>query len=104
MKGQTYVILTIVFVILIAIFAISNVDRVEVTYFFWKVESPLILIILFSVLMGGIVTSSVGALKYVRYQRENKTLREKISQLENKLRENNLLEDEEFSSTEDELS
>lgn len=90
MKGQTYVILTILFTIIIAIFAILNVEPVEVTYFFWTVKSPLILIILFSVLMGGIVTATVGAFKYLNLQRKNKVLREEIHKLEKILQENDL--------------
>lgn len=74
MKGQSYVILAIVFVIIIAVFAVTNVDAVEVNYLFWSAESPLILIVLFSVLIGGVITASIGSLKIFRLQRENKAL------------------------------
>ena len=75
MKAQTYVILSIIFVIVVSIFAVMNVDKVEVNYLFWKGDSPLILVILFSVLMGGLITAGAGLVKYVHLQRENKTLR-----------------------------
>jgi len=38
MKGQSYVILAIVFIIIIAVFAVTNVEAVEVNYLFWSVE------------------------------------------------------------------
>src|SRR5690625_2503316 len=85
MKGQTYVILTFVFVILIAIFAVTNVESVEVNYFFWKRESPLILLILFSVLMGGLATMVAGSVKYINLKRENKQLSKELQQLKAKL-------------------
>lgn len=47
MNAQVYVILAIIFVIIIAVFAVINVDPVAVNYLFWTQESPLILVILF---------------------------------------------------------
>src|SRR5690625_2501218 len=75
MKGQSYVILAIIFIIIVAVFAVTNVDAVEVNYLFWRAESPLILIVLFSVLMGVIITAAVGSLKIFRLQRELKALK-----------------------------
>lgn len=77
MKGQTYVIIAIIFMIVVAIFAVTNVDPVQVNYFFWQVESPLILVILFSVLMGVIITAAVGMVKMFKMQRDLKSLRRK---------------------------
>lgn len=95
MKGQTYVIIAIVFVIIVAFFAVTNIAPVEVNYFFWKVESPLILVILFSVLMGGIITATVGMVRIFRLQREIKMLKSDNITLETKLKENNLMDLEE---------
>ncbi|MBP2077471.1 LapA family protein [Oceanobacillus polygoni] len=89
-KGQTYVILSIIFVIIVAVFAVTNVDSVEVNYLFWTQESPLILVILFSVLMGGIITASVGAIRIYRLQREAKRLKVENTKLITKLEENGL--------------
>ncbi|WP_339228252.1 lipopolysaccharide assembly protein LapA domain-containing protein [Oceanobacillus sp. FSL K6-2867] len=87
-KGQTYVILSIIFVIIVAVFAVTNVDAVEVNYLFWTQESPLILVILFSVLMGGIITASVGAIRIYRIQRELKRLKAENTKMIAKLEEN----------------
>lgn len=78
MRGQTYVIFAIIFVIIVAIFAVINVDPVEVNYLFGTGEAPLIFVILFSVLMGGIIMAAVGIVKVFRLQRENKSLRKQV--------------------------
>lgn len=83
MKGQSYVIFAIIFVIIVAIFAVINVEPVEVDYLFGTGEAPLIFVILFSVLMGGIITAAFGILRVFRLQRENKTLRKENEQLMN---------------------
>src|SRR5699024_3563694 len=82
MKGQTYLILTIIFIIIISVFAVLNVANVEVNYIFWKGSSPLIFVILFSVLLGGVLTMVVGSKRYYSLHRENKHLQEKIAKLE----------------------
>lgn len=81
MKGQTYVITAIIVTIIIAVFAVTNVSMVEVNYLFWKVESPLILVILFSVLMGGIIAAAVSIIKIYRLEKDSKKLRNEIEQL-----------------------
>lgn len=86
MKAQTYVIFGIIFLIIVSIFAVSNVETVKVNYIIWTGESPLILVILFSVLMGGIITATVGSLKIFRLQRENKFLKTENDRLEKQLR------------------
>lgn len=90
MKGQTYVIFAIIFVIIVAVFAVTNVETVEVNYLFWSAESPLILVILFSVLMGGLITATVGLIKMYRMQREMKRLEAENFNLMNKLEEEDI--------------
>ncbi len=89
MKGQTFVILAIVFVIIISVFAVLNVGVVEVNYLFWSGSSPLIFVILFSVLLGGVLTTVVGSKKYIGLKRKNKHLEEKIASLEMELEKGN---------------
>lgn len=82
MKSQTYVILAIIFTIVISVFAVLNVRVVEVNYVFWKGESPLIFVILFSVLLGGILTMVVGTGRYILLKRENKALKKQLTMLQ----------------------
>jgi len=90
MKGQIYVILGITFLIVVSIFAVTNVESVPVNYFFWTSNSPLILVILFSVLMGGLITGPVGSFKMFRLQKENKQLLTNNEQLKKLLNKHNI--------------
>ncbi|MYL29032.1 DUF1049 domain-containing protein [Halobacillus halophilus] len=82
MKGQTYIISALIFAVVIAVFAVINVENVEVNYLFGTGEAPLILVILVSVLLGGLATASVGAVRYFRLRRENRSLQEKLQAYE----------------------
>ncbi len=77
MKAQSSIILAIIFAVLIAIFAVINVDAVPVNYLFGTSEIPLILVILFSVLMGSLLTGAFGFVKVFKLQKEIKALRTK---------------------------
>lgn len=92
MRGQTYVILVIIILIIVSVFAVTNVDTVQVTYLFWTGESPLILVILFSVLMGGLITTAAGYFKMHQLQRENKTLKTRQQDMEKLLKKHKLLD------------
>ncbi|MEJ8776367.1 LapA family protein [Pseudogracilibacillus sp. ICA-222130] len=74
MKGQTYVILAIVFTIIISVFAVLNIDEVEVNYLFWSGSSPLIFVILFSVLLGGLLMMMVASKKHFQLKKQIKKL------------------------------
>ncbi|KGX88987.1 LapA family protein [Pontibacillus litoralis] len=82
MKGQTNFILALVFALIVAVFAVINVNPVEVDYLFGTGEAPLILIIIGSVLMGGLITGSFGMVKVYRLQREKKSLEKQLQQYE----------------------
>ncbi|MCT2537994.1 lipopolysaccharide assembly protein LapA domain-containing protein [Aquibacillus koreensis] len=82
MKGQTYIILALVFAVIVAIFAVINVEPVEVNYLFGTGNSPLILVILVSVLMGGIITASVGIVRLFKLQREIRLLKQENLKLQ----------------------
>lgn len=75
MKGQTYVISGIVVLIIISIFAVINVEPVKVNYLFWSGESPLILVILFSVLMGGVITAAASSFRFFHLKKEKKQMK-----------------------------
>ncbi|WP_051387284.1 lipopolysaccharide assembly LapA domain-containing protein [Peribacillus psychrosaccharolyticus] len=71
MKMQWMFLLGIVFAILVSIFAVINVDPVSVNYMFGETDFPLILVILGSVLMGGIIVGSIGSVKYFYIETES---------------------------------
>lgn len=74
MKMQWMFLLGIVFAILVSIFAVINVDPVSVNYMFGETDFPLILVILGSVLMGGIIVGSIGSVKIFTLKRRVKHL------------------------------
>lgn len=78
-KGQGYIILAFIFALVIAVFAVINVDPVQVNYLFGSGEAPLILVILISVLLGGLATASVGAVRYFKLKRENRSLHQQLT-------------------------
>ncbi|WP_368505471.1 lipopolysaccharide assembly LapA domain-containing protein [Alkalihalophilus sp. As8PL] len=75
MRGQWNIILGLLVAIIIAIFAVINVDAVRVNYLFGVAEWPLILVILGSVFMGAIVAGALGMVKIYRLQAELKKLK-----------------------------
>jgi len=75
MKFQWTLLLGLAFALIVAVFAVINVDSVTVNYLFGQAKWPLILIILGSVLMGGIIVGSVGLVRMFVLQREVKTLK-----------------------------
>lgn len=75
MKGQTYIIIAVIFAVIIAVFAVINIDPVEVNYLFGSGHAPLVLVILFSVLMGAMITAAVGIVRIIRLQREVRELK-----------------------------
>ncbi|WP_413377147.1 LapA family protein [Paenibacillus taichungensis] len=82
MKMQWALIAGLVFALLTGIFAVINVDSVQVNLLFNTVQIPLILLILGCALIGGIIVGSYGIFRQYRLQRENKQLKLRVSELE----------------------
>lgn len=89
MKGQTFVILGIIVLIIVSVFAVTNVGVVDVQYFFWSMESPLVIVILFSVLAGVLISAAVSMHRIIQLKRELKSLKAKNVERESSLAENN---------------
>ncbi|WP_079708406.1 LapA family protein [Paraliobacillus ryukyuensis] len=81
MKGQTYIIFALIFALIVAIFAVINVEPVEVDYLFGTGQVPLILVILISVLFGGLITGGFGIFRLIRVQRELRRVKRENEQL-----------------------
>lgn len=75
MKAQTAFIIGVIAAILIAVFAVLNVESVPVNLLFTQAQWPLILIILFSVLLGAIVAGAMSVIKLHQQKLEIKRLR-----------------------------
>jgi len=74
MKFQWSLLLALIFAVIVAIFAVVNVDPVPVNYVFGTAQWPLILVILGSALLGAFVSGSVAIFRSFVLQRRVKQL------------------------------
>lgn len=82
MKGQTHIILALIFALIVAVFAVINVDPVEVNYLFGTGQAPLVLVILVSVLMGGLITGAFGIFRLLKLQKQLRVLEKENTRLQ----------------------
>ncbi|MNO33905.1 hypothetical protein D3C76_239290 [compost metagenome] len=78
MRIQWSLILALIFALITAVFAVINVDPVQVNLLFGSVSLPLILLILGCTLLGGIIVGSFGIYRGYRLQKEVKSLKAKL--------------------------
>ncbi|MBT2688049.1 DUF1049 domain-containing protein [Bacillus sp. ISL-47] len=81
MKFQWALLFGFLFALIVAVFAVINVDDVTVNYLFGESQWPLILVILSSVLMGGLIVGSVGIVRMYSLQRKVKSLNKENEKL-----------------------
>lgn len=74
MKFQWLVLLAFLFAVLITIFAVINVDAVQVNYVFGQAEWPLILVILVSAVLGFLFSATVALVKIFSLQKSIRAL------------------------------
>ena len=79
LKFQWHLLFGLLFAVIIAIFAVVNVNAVPINYVFGNAESPLVLIILCSALLGAAISTFIAMFRTVQLNRRIKEL----------LRENN---------------
>ncbi|AFC28789.1 hypothetical protein PM3016_1885 [Paenibacillus mucilaginosus 3016] len=82
MKAQWILILTLLFALVTAVFAVINVDPVRVKYVFGERDIPLILVILGSVLLGGLITGFIGLFRQFKLKRQIRLLEKKVAEYE----------------------
>jgi lipopolysaccharide assembly protein A len=87
LKIQWNLLLALIFALIIAIFAVVNVETVKVDYMFGTAYLPLILIILGSALLGGLIVGSIGLFRNFMLQRQVKQLTKEKVQFETKIEE-----------------
>jgi len=79
MKSQWMLISAFIFALIIATFAVINVEAVEVNFLVTKTSTPLILVIIFSTLIGGLAVGSLGLFKVFVLQRKVKQLEKQLA-------------------------
>lgn len=81
MRIQWSLIAGLIFALITAIFAVINVDPVQVNFGFDVVNIPLILVILGCVLIGGIIVGSYGIFRQYKLQKQIKNLNAELTKL-----------------------
>lgn len=81
MKLQWSLIAGLIFALLTAIFAVINVNPVQVNFFFSVVNIPLILVILGCALIGGLIVGSYGIFRQYKLQKQIKQLNAELDKL-----------------------
>ncbi|MEK3947946.1 LapA family protein [Paenibacillus sp. S33] len=82
LKTQWSLIAALVIALLTAVFAVINVNSVQVNLLFSRVSIPLILLILGCTLLGGLIVGSFGIFRQYRLQREIKRLTTQLHTLQ----------------------
>lgn len=85
MKIQSTLLLVILFALIVAVFAVINVNPVEVNYVFGQSEWPLVLVIIVSVLMGGVISGAFSLFRTIGLRRQNDVLVHQIEKLKQEL-------------------
>ncbi|MBS2969840.1 DUF1049 domain-containing protein [Metabacillus sp. KIGAM252] len=80
MKKQWSLLLVIFFALIVAVFAVINVEPVEVDYLLGQSKWPLILIVLGSVLMGALMAGYSGMNRIRSLKKENKALKRELEE------------------------
>ena len=79
MKLQWLILVGLVFAVIIAVFAVVNVDEVPVNYVFGEAEWPLILVILASALLGFLLSGVLAIMRQYQMQRKIKALQKEMA-------------------------
>nr|WP_225941990.1 lipopolysaccharide assembly protein LapA domain-containing protein [Sporosarcina limicola] len=81
-KVQWTLLFGLLFAIIIAVFAVINVDAVQVNYVFGNAQWPLVLIILCSALLGAAVSGLFAMFRSLQSNRRIKELQKEITSKE----------------------
>ncbi|WP_025783540.1 lipopolysaccharide assembly LapA domain-containing protein [Sporosarcina sp. D27] len=82
MKSQWMLLFGLLFAIIIAVFAVFNVDKVPVDYVFGEAHWPLVLVILGSALLGALASGLFTVFRSVKTRHEVKVLKRQITEKE----------------------
>lgn len=85
MKAQWWLLLGIIFAIIVAIFAVVNVNKVPVDYVFGEAQWPLVLVILGAALLGAFLSISFAAYKILSKGLELKQVKKELHLLQKKI-------------------
>ncbi|CAM3385423.1 lipopolysaccharide assembly protein LapA domain-containing protein [Hydrogenibacillus schlegelii] len=82
MKTQWLLFALLVFAVLVAVFALLNVEPVTIRYGFGTVQTSLVLVILLSALFGGVLVGLYGIIRQYVLERDLREARKALASLE----------------------
>lgn len=82
MKKQWTTVFLIILTLIVAIFAVMNVDPVIINFGFTSVQMPLAVILIVTLLIGVLMAVLLSTAIIIRYKSEQKKLNQEIKQLE----------------------
>ena len=90
---QIYLVLALLFSIGVAVFAVQNASRVEITLFFWQLKNISLVVVIFgSALIGALAAGLFGVVKQLKlrkmlkqYKSQAETLETEVGFLQRKL-------------------
>ncbi|MBE3562537.1 MAG: DUF1049 domain-containing protein [Hydrogenibacillus schlegelii] len=82
MKTQWLLFWLLVFAVLVAVFALLNVEPVTIRYGFGTVQTSLVLVILLSALFGGVLVGLYGIIRQYVLERDLREARKALASLE----------------------
>jgi lipopolysaccharide assembly protein A len=80
MKMQWILICALLFALITAVFAVINVEPVQVNFLFAQTNTPLILVILTSTLLGGLIVGMFGIIRQYKLQRRVRGLEKQLQE------------------------
>ncbi len=84
-KAQSYLIISIVFALIVAIFAVQNTEKMAIYFLFWKVEQvSKVIIILASTAAGALVMLFLGFMWNYKKIKQIRELEVEIKELKKK--------------------
>lgn len=82
MKSQWMLLFGLLFALIIALFAVFNVDKVPVNYVFGEAHWPLVLVIVGSALLGAVASGLFTVFRSVKSRRQVRVLQKLVTEKE----------------------
>lgn len=83
-KNQLLFIVSLVFAIIVTLFALTNANPVVINLFFYKVEASQALVIFSSATLGAIIVTGLGLIRHLKLKNEVKKLKKENEMLNKK--------------------
>ncbi len=73
-KNQFLFLLSLIFAVIVCVFALTNAAPVTINLFFYKFEGSLALVIFLSAMLGAIILALLGVARFIKFRMEIKKL------------------------------